>query len=50
MLIKFKKIYMKNAYELFKEKLQKIAEEFNLDYEELEKLYLQDMKNFIEEN
>ena len=50
MLIKFKKIYMTNAYELFKTKLQKIAEEFNLEYEELEKLYLQDMKNFIEEN
>ena len=41
---------MKNSFEMFKVKLQKIAEEFNLDYAELERLYLQDMKNFIEAN
>lgn len=50
MLSQFKKIYMKNVFDMLKEKLQKIAEEFNLDYDELERLYLQDMKNFIEEN
>ena len=50
MLVQFKKIYMKNVYEMLKEKLLKIAEEFDLDYNELERAYLQDIKNFIEDN
>ena len=49
MLAEFKKIFMKQAYENFKEKLLKIAEEFNLDYEELEQLYLKDIKDSIEQ-
>ena len=35
---------------MYKVKLQKVAEEFNLDYAELEKLYLQDMINYINDN
>ena len=50
MLIQFKKIYMKNVYDMLKEKLMKVAEEFNLDYDELERAYLQDIKNFIDDN
>ena len=50
MLSQFKKIFMTNCFEELKKKLKKVAEEFNLDYEELEKLYLQHIKNFIEEN
>ena len=50
MLSQFKKIYMTNCVEMYKTKLKKVAEEFNLDYAELEKLYLQDMINYIEEN
>ena len=49
MLDEFKKSYMKNAYDMMKLKLLRIAEEFNLDYEELEKLYLADIKKYIEE-
>lgn len=50
MLVEFKKIYMKNIYEMLKQKLIKVAEEFDLDYNELERSYLQDIKNFIENN
>lgn len=46
-LVVFKKIYIKNIYNLFKERLMKIAETYNLDYDELETLYLKDMKEFI---
>jgi hypothetical protein len=50
MLTDFKKIYMKNSFEMIKLKLLRIAEEFKLDYEELEKLYLKDIKEYIEQN
>ena len=50
MLSQFKKIYMTNCVAMYKVKLQKVAEEFNLDYAELEKLYLQDMINYINDN
>ena len=39
---------MTNSFEHLKESLKKVAEEFDLDYEELEKLYLQDIKDFID--
>ena len=48
MLGEFKKIYMTNVFNLLKIKLQEIAEEHNLDYEELEKLYLEDIKTYIQ--
>ncbi len=47
MLKQFKKIYMTNIYNTIKERLEKVAEEHNLDYNELEKLYLKDIKEFI---
>jgi hypothetical protein len=50
MLVQFKKIYMKNTYEMLKKKLMKVAEEFNLDYDELERAYLQEIKDYIEKN
>lgn len=50
MLTEFKYIFMKNSFETIKKKLQDIAEEFNLDYEKLEKDYLEDIKKFIEDN
>ena len=50
MLVQFKKIYMTNIFNNMKEKLQKVAEEHGLNYEELEELYLKDIKEFIESN
>ena len=50
MLVQFKKIYMKQVYDMFKDKLMNIAKEFNLNYNELEKVYLEDIKFFIENN
>jgi len=47
MLKQFKKIYMTNIYNTIKERLEKVAEEHNLDYNELEQLYLKDIKEFI---
>ena len=47
MLKEFKKIYMTNIYHTIKERLEKVAEEHNLDYNELEDLYLKDIKEFI---
>ena len=47
MLKQFKKIYMTNIYNTIKERLEKVAEEHNLDYNELEELYLKDIKEFI---
>ena len=48
MLAQFKKIYMMNIYNSIKERLEKVAEENNLKYEELEELYLKDIKEFLE--
>jgi len=50
MLDTFKNIYMTNIYNTIKERLEKIAEEHKLSYEELEELYLKDIKEFIESN
>ena len=50
MLDTFKKIYMTNIFNSMKERLEKIAEEHNLNYEELEESYLKDIKLFIENN
>ena len=44
----FKKIYMINIFNMLKLKLQEIADNFNLNYDELEELYLKDIKLFIE--
>ena len=38
---------MTNIYNTIKERLEKVAEEHNLDYKELEELYLKDIKEFI---
>ena len=48
MLKEFKKIYMINIYNTIKERLETVAEEHNLKYEELEELYLKDIKEFLE--
>ena len=47
MLKQFKQIYMTNIYNTIKERLEKVAEEHNLDYNELEELYLKDVKEFL---
>jgi predicted DNA-binding protein (UPF0251 family) len=44
----FKSVFIQNIYNELKEKLLKIAKEHNLNYEELEELYLKDMKDFTE--
>ena len=50
MINNFKKIYMINIYETLSKKLKILALNHNLKYEELEELYLKDIKNFIENN
>ena len=47
MLQEFKKIYMKNVFEQIKATLMKISEEHNIPYEELEEIYLKDIKEFF---
>lgn len=44
MIKEFRKYYYKSIFELFKKELQKIATEFNLEYEELENTYLFEFK------
>jgi hypothetical protein len=38
---------IKNIKKIFEEELKKISIEFNLDYEELEKLYLNNFNDII---
>ena len=38
---------MTNIYNTIKERLEKVAEEHNLDYNELEELYLKDIKEYL---
>ena len=47
MLDEFKKVYMKNTFEQIKITLEKISEEHNIPYEELEEIYLKDIKAFF---
>lgn len=50
MIEEFKKYYYTQIYELLKTELKKIAEEFNLDYNELENTYLNDFKKVLNIN
>ena len=50
MLEDFKKTYMKNIFEQIKATLVKISEEQNIPYEELEEIYLKDIKDFFVTN
>lgn len=43
----FKSIFFKNVYDLLKIKLQNISTKYNIDYDELEELYLKDIKDNI---
>ena len=47
MLVDFKKMYMKNIFEQIKATLVKISEEHDIPYEELEEIYLKDIKEFF---
>ena len=47
MLEDFKKIYMKNIFEQLKTTLEKISKENDIPYEELEEIYLKDIKDFF---
>jgi hypothetical protein len=48
MLDTFKKIHITNIFNRYKKKLQEIAKEFNLNYNDLEDKYLIDMRTYIE--
>lgn len=48
MLEDFRKYYYVAIYELFKNELKKIADEFNLDYQKLEDDYLSDFKKYLD--
>jgi len=41
---------MKNIFDSLSTMLKKIADKHNLDYNELEELYLSDIKSFISED
>ena len=47
MLNEFKKTYMKNIFDQLKITLEKVSEEHNIPYEELEEIYLKDIKDFF---
>ena len=47
MLEDFKKMYMKNIFDKIKATLEKISEEHDISYEELEEIYLKDIKDFF---
>lgn len=47
MIEEFRKYYYNSIFQLFKQELEKIANEFNLDYQELEDLYLSDFKKYL---
>lgn len=47
MIVEFRKYYYNKIFELLKIELQKISNEFNLDYNELEKTYLSDFINIL---
>lgn len=47
MIVEFRKYYYNKIFELLKIELQKISMEFNLDYNELEKIYLSDFINIL---
>ena len=49
MITEFKKIYMKDIFNLLSNRLKKISEKHNIDYEELENKYLSEIKFFIEQ-
>lgn len=48
MRTEFKKYFIENTLNFLKEKLMEIATEHNLDYMELEKLYLTEMIEFLQ--
>tara|TARA_B110001454_G_scaffold101201_1_gene95575 strand:- start:209 stop:364 length:156 start_codon:yes stop_codon:yes gene_type:complete len=43
----YKQKFYSELYKLFQQELKKISIEFNLDYQELEDLYLSDFKNVL---
>lgn len=47
MLNEYRKYYYKSIFELLKKELEKIANEFNLDYQQLEDEYLSDFKKYL---
>jgi len=47
MLEEYRKFYYRSIYNLIKEQLVKISIEFNIDINELEKLYLTDFKEYL---
>jgi len=49
LLYEYKKKIYGDLYKLFQKELKKISIEFNLDYKELEDLYLSEFKNFLKE-
>lgn len=49
LLYEYKKKIYGDLYKLFQQELKKISIEFNLDYKELEDLYLSEFKNFLKE-
>lgn len=50
MIKEFRKYYYTSIFNLFKEQLINIANEFNLDYKELEELYLSEFKEYLNLN
>lgn len=47
MIQEFRKYYYTEIFNLLSNELKKIAEEFNLDYKELEETYLSDFKPYL---
>lgn len=47
MIDEFRKYYYTQIFNLLSNELKKIAEEFNLDYKELEEIYLSDFKPYL---
>jgi len=50
MFLQIKKTFMKNIYQSLSKILNSIAEKHSLDYNELEELYLADIKSFISDD
>lgn len=47
MIDEFRKYYYTQIFTILSNELKKIAEEFNLDYKELEETYLLDFKPYL---
>lgn len=46
----YQRYYYENIYKIYSEELKKIAKEFKLNYEELEKTYLSIFKEYIKKD